>query len=127
MSKRKKRVIITSAVILVLLGFLVFVTFGGSQASTKVSELKSQPDLVGQPVRLTGKVAKGTYQSQSDTHIFEVTDGKESVKVEYKGILPNSFQDGAEVIADGVYRADGVFRAKSLLVKCPSKYIPKKD
>ncbi len=127
MSKRKKRVIITSVVILVLLGFLVFVTFGGSQASTKVSELKSQPDLVGKPVRLTGKVAKGTYQSQSDTHIFEVTDGKQNIKIEYTGILPNSFQDGAEVIADGVYQTDGVFKAKSLLVKCPSKYIPKED
>jgi cytochrome c-type biogenesis protein CcmE len=126
MKKRKLRVIITTFIILILLGILVFVTFGGSQTARKVSEVKGNKEFVGVKVRLTGKIASKSLKSHSDYYEFKVTDGKEEITVVYKGVLPNSFQDGADVIADGYVQEDGKFKAHNLLVKCPSKYVRKK-
>jgi cytochrome c-type biogenesis protein CcmE len=127
MKKRKVRVILTILFILILLGVLVFVTFGGSQTARKVSEIKGNEEFVGVKVRLTGKIVPKSLKSHSEYYEFKVTDGKEEITVVYKGVLPNSFQDGADVIADGYVQEDGKFKANSLLVKCPSKYVPKKD
>lgn len=124
MSKRQRRVIVGGVTLVILLGILVFVTFSGSQVSKKPSELKADKSLVGKPVRLNGKVAKGSFKSLEDHYEFEVTDGKEKIKISYSGVLPNSFDEGREVIADGVYQK-GVFKAERILVKCPSKYVPK--
>lgn len=35
---------------------------------------------------------------------------------------PDLFKDGAEVVVEGRYSADGVFHADRLLAKCPSKF-----
>ena len=43
--------------------------------------------------------------------------------VSYEGVLPDTMQEGQELVVHGVY--DGVaktFRAKEILTKCPSKY-----
>jgi cytochrome c-type biogenesis protein CcmE len=90
-----------------------------------VSEVKGNKDIVGVKIRLTGKIASKSLKSYADYYEFKVTDGKEEITVVYKGILPNSFQDGADIIADGYMQEDGKFKAKNLLVKCPSKYVPK--
>ncbi len=124
MSKRQRRVIVGGVTLIILLGILIFVTFSGSQVAKKPSELKSDESLIGKPVRLSGKVAKGSFKSLKDHYEFEVTDGKARIKISYSGVLPNSFDEGREVIADGVYQK-GVFKAENLLVKCPSKYVPK--
>jgi cytochrome c-type biogenesis protein CcmE len=41
--------------------------------------------------------------------------------VDYRGILPDTFQEGAEVIVEGSLRP-AAFSATSLITKCPSKY-----
>lgn len=109
---------------MILLGVLIFVTFSGSQVAKKPSELRSDESLIGKPVRLNGKVAEGSFKSLKDHYEFVVTDGKAKIKVSYSGVLPNSFDEGREVIADGVYKGD-IFKAENLMVKCPSKYVPK--
>ncbi len=124
MSKRQRRVIVGGVTLLILLAVLIFVTFSGSQVAKKPSELKSDKSLAGKPIRLNGKVAKGTFKSLKDHYEFVVTDGKTEIKVSYSGVLPNSFDEGREVIADGVYKG-GVFKAENLMVKCPSKYVPR--
>lgn len=43
------------------------------------------------------------------------------VWVEYKGVVPDTFKPGAEVIVEGGMGQDS-FLAKSLMTKCPSKY-----
>ncbi len=124
MSKRQRRVVVGGVTLIILLSILIFVTFSGSQVAKKPSELKSDKSLIGKPVRLNGKVVKGSFKSLKDHYEFEVTDGRSQIKIHYSGVLPNSFDEGREIIADGVYQR-GVFKAENLLVKCPSKYVPK--
>ncbi len=123
MSKKKKRIIITSAIVLILLGYLVYSAMGSSFLFYKtVSELKSDPSLRGESARIGGKVVKGSLASSSSPYRFKITDSKESLSVVYNGSLPASFRDDTDIIAEGVYQKNGEFKAKSILVKCPSKY-----
>ena len=42
--------------------------------------------------------------------------------VNYHGIIPDTFVDGADVVVEGALSTDGTFDAHTLLAKCPSKY-----
>jgi cytochrome c-type biogenesis protein CcmE len=53
--------------------------------------------------------------------MHDLENPKDTVYVQYKGALPDTFEKGAEVIVEG--RMEGkVFMAKTLMTKCPSKY-----
>jgi cytochrome c-type biogenesis protein CcmE len=53
---------------------------------------------------------------------FEITDGNGLLPVSYSGARPDMFRDGAEVVVEGKLSPDGTFEARSMLLKCPSKY-----
>lgn len=53
------------------------------------------------------------------------TEPEYSVRVVYRGIKPDMFAPGRDVILEGNFR-DGVFEASNLLTQCPSKYEPPK-
>ncbi|MDY7002096.1 MAG: cytochrome c maturation protein CcmE, partial [Thermodesulfobacteriota bacterium] len=47
----------------------------------------------------------------------------EYIWVDYAGAVPDTFKPGVEVIVEGDFQGDtGVFRAGTLMTKCPSKY-----
>jgi cytochrome c-type biogenesis protein CcmE len=43
------------------------------------------------------------------------------MKVDYGGTKPGNFEQAESVVCIGVFK-DGIFEAKDILVKCPSKY-----
>ncbi len=53
---------------------------------------------------------------------FRVSDGDQTYPVEYRGIIPDTFTDSADVVVDGRLGSDGTFRATTLLAKCASRY-----
>jgi cytochrome c-type biogenesis protein CcmE len=53
---------------------------------------------------------------------FEMTDGTATYKVDYRGIIPDTFSDSVDVVVEGRLGEDGVFRATTLLAKCASRY-----
>jgi cytochrome c-type biogenesis protein CcmE len=82
----------------------------------------------GRQVRLGGLVQQGTVSrlsGTSPTAAFRVTDGKSSVPVTYKGILPDLFREGQGVVVMGQTGADGVFHASEVLAKHDENYMPK--
>ena len=78
-------------------------------------------------MRMGGMVVPGSLQKdvKNLTYRFEITDGVDKMPVVYEKALPTSFKEGGEVIVEGVYQPGADFEAKTLLVKCPSKYKPK--
>jgi len=46
----------------------------------------------------------------------------ESMPVMFTGIVPDTFEDDAEVIVTGRLAANGTFEGQELVAKCPSKY-----
>ena len=55
---------------------------------------------------------------------FSVTDGKQSLKVEYRGVLPALFREGQGVVVLGALGANGTFNASEVLAKHDEKYMP---
>ena len=68
-----------------------------------------------------GSVQRGTQDLKLD---FVVTDGAQRVPVRYTGLLPDLFQEGKGVVAQGQLNSDGVFIAAQVLAKHDENYMP---
>ncbi|MHB1131603.1 MAG: cytochrome c maturation protein CcmE [Chloroflexota bacterium] len=126
---RRWRFVIAGLVVILIIGTMIFQAIASTgMYYLTVSELKAMsPDTrTQQQVRLGGTVREGSVQWQAATTTlrFSLEDGHgQSLPVVYKGILPDSFKPGAEVILEGRQSGADTFEAKTLLTKCPSKYL----
>jgi cytochrome c-type biogenesis protein CcmE len=109
-------------VVAACVGYLVYSAAGGtSEYYLTVSELRSQP-ATGD-VRVAGVVQNDVQRSQGGLDVlFTEKDGTASVPVQYHGTLPDIFQPGITVVAEGRLGADGIFHARNVLAKCPSRF-----
>ena len=75
--------------------------------------------------RVGGLVEEGSLvrEPQGLTIRFAVTDTVQRVPVTYTGLLPDLFQEGKGVVAQGRLGADGVFRADQVLAKHDENYM----
>jgi cytochrome c-type biogenesis protein CcmE len=81
---------------------------------------------VGQAIRLGGMVEKGSIVRASDgvTIDFAMTDGRVSVPVRFKGIVPDLFKEDSGAVAEGRFDTSGVFVADNILAKHDERYMP---
>lgn len=80
----------------------------------------------GRAIRLGGMVADKSITRDPDgvTVRFVVTDGKATVPVSFKGIVPDLFKENSGVVAEGRMTADGAFVADNILAKHDERYMP---
>ncbi len=78
-------------------------------------------------VRVGGVVVKDSIRREADgiTVAFDLTDLKHTVRVTYRGILPDLFRDGQGAVVEGRLGPDGAFRADEVLAKHDETYMPK--
>jgi cytochrome c-type biogenesis protein CcmE len=88
------------------------------------TKLSADPTLHGVGVKLGARVVPGTIKREAGgrEYAFVVTDGAREVPVVYRGIAPDTFTDGVDVVVEGRMGQDGTFRATTLLAKCASRY-----
>ena len=55
---------------------------------------------------------------------FIITDFKQEIRVEYKGILPDLFSEGQGVVVEGNLINDNSFNANLVLAKHDENYMP---
>ena len=95
------------------------------------TELLEKNDIDSQKVRLGGMVKKESIYKEmvleNDFKIqkitFIVTDFKNEIQVNYKGILPDLFKEGQGVVVEGNYK-DNLFDAVNVLAKHDENYMP---
>ena len=109
-------------VVAACVGYLIYSASGASaEYYVTVSELRAQAP--GGDVRVAGVVQDDVQRTQGGLHVtFTEKDGTASMPVEYTGTLPDIFKPGITVVAEGHLGADGVFHARMLLAKCPSRF-----
>ena len=92
-----------------------------SELSAKVS---ADPSFHDVGVKMGATVVSGTIERDVATQTirFAVTDGQVTYPVVYRGLAPDTFTDGVEVVVEGRLQPDGTFRATTLLAKCGSRY-----
>lgn len=114
---------------LVILGAIAYVTFSSFQANAiyylTLKEFDAQrSSLIGQPIRINAPLDKTSIQFDDKTLLlkFNLKEDGLVLPVVYKGVKPDTFEQGESVVAEGRVGTDGVFQASTILVKCPSKY-----
>lgn len=116
---------IGGAIILLVLGWLIFSNIEGASAHyLTVEELLAQGPS-DRMVRVTGLVVGQTIDWDPQELIlrFEIADEGGSLPIVYQGARPDMFGDDAETVVEGKYVSSGLFEASTLLLKCPSKYV----
>jgi len=111
------------AVVAGCVGYLIYSATGGSaEYYLTVSELHAQQPSSGD-VRVAGVVQNDVVRSDGGLHVrFTEKDTTAAVLVDYSGPVPDIFQPGITVVAEGRLGADGIFHARQLLAKCPSRF-----
>jgi len=88
---------------------------------TQLSEEKKLPHVI----RIGGMVVKNSVHRKEDLSVdFLMTDFNKTIKVNYKGILPDLFKEGQGVVALGKLETSGSFEASQILAKHDEKYMP---
>ncbi len=90
---------------------------------TEVQAREFSPD---QRLRIGGLVEEGSVVREGDglTIRFNITDLSQTVAVIYNGVLPDLFDEGQGVIAEGHMRG-GTFQAANILAKHDENYMPR--
>jgi cytochrome c-type biogenesis protein CcmE len=84
------------------------------------------PSEDGRMVRVNGKLIPTSFDRQdgSTEARFELTDGDQTMLAVHEGVLPDLFfNDHSEIILEGSFDGEMVFRSENVIVKCPSKYV----
>jgi cytochrome c-type biogenesis protein CcmE len=128
MTRKQRRLVLigSGAVVLALAAVLVLSALRDSivffNSPTDVVEKKVQS---GTRIRLGGLVQPGTLERKDVDASFDVTDGKNVVRVTYRGILPDLFREGQGVVTEGTLIDARSFRADTVLAKHDENYMPK--
>jgi len=118
----KNKYIIGGFIILVFMGIMGYLF---TQTNISYEENFSLIKKTDKTIKATGSwVREKSYQIDPQKNLFSfyIKDayGTE-MKVVYKGAMPNNFESATSVVVTGKYK-NGIFMAKDILTKCPSKY-----
>jgi cytochrome c-type biogenesis protein CcmE len=133
MSKRRMRKsrqrLIVIGVVGALLSFAIGLSLFGMRDSVAYfyapSEVAAKAEI-GQRVRIGGLVEIGSVARAADGRlVFAITDGAARLPVFFGEEPPNLFAENQGVVAEGVWRGDGVLTADRVLAKHDETYMPK--
>ena len=88
------------------------------------SEINSLTELTNNKIRVGGMVKKNSVSMNSNEVNFIITDFKNEINVTYSGAVPNLFEEGKGVVAEGVLKDRNFFSATKILAKHDENYMP---
>ena len=130
MKPKQQRLILLLLAIAAVLGAVLLAM---SALSGRAAYFYAPGDLAGRAlpldraVRIGGMVKDGSIRREADgvTIRFVVADESAAeIPVRFTGITPDLFKENGGVIAEGRFRADGLFLADEILAKHDENYRP---
>ena len=88
------------------------------------SEIKSLPEVLKKKIRVGGMVKDNSVSLQVTELKFVITDFKNEINVIYSGAIPNLFEEGKGVVAEGFLKDKNFFLATKILAKHDENYMP---
>ena len=126
MTKAAVKFIVAGTVLVAAFAYLAYAGLKDGFASyhLQVDEFTADPQYRTQRVRLAGRVAEaGLVEGPGQLGAqFKLEGAKTSLAIAYKGVLPDLFEAGCEIVAEGRLDQHGTFNADLLMTKCASKY-----
>lgn len=74
-------------------------------------------------IKVGGMVLENSVTRDGTNIIFKITDYKESIQVEFDGIVPDLFKEGSGVVVLG-YLDNEILKAEKVLAKHDENYMP---
>jgi cytochrome c-type biogenesis protein CcmE len=130
MKHKAVKVGLTSLVLAAAFGGLLFTTLGEATEYYKlVDEVMAHPEpWYGKKLQLHGFVVPNSIERTRNglDYRFKVQSNGYTVNASYKGVVPDTFNNDAEVVLKGTLSPDGfAVVPNGVMAKCPSKYQPK--
>ena len=88
------------------------------------TEIKNLSEINNKKIRIGGMVKNQSIIINSDRVIFIVTDFKNEISVSYSGSVPNLFEEGKGVVAEGFLKDRSFLVADKILAKHDENYMP---
>ena len=131
MPAKTVKMLVTTLVLTAAFGGLLWGTLAeGTEYYMHVDEVMAEPDAWhGKKLQIHGFVVDGSAMNIPNTleYRFQVEYNGAVIDAEYTGIVPDTFQDGSEVVISGQLTGPHGFTVapNGVMAKCPSKYEPK--
>lgn len=127
-TKTKRRLVVVTGVIIVVLAIVLAVMgSGGAAKSISVGDAVGG-GYVGERVQVSGSVVDNSFETKEGVLTFDIYDPDgnpaDTLRVRYDGAASSTFGNGVTAICTGKISDEGglVLTASELVTKCPSKY-----
>ncbi len=109
----------------VLIVFLVFKSLEENVVYFKSpTEIKNLTELTPKKIRVGGMVKEKSINVNQSEVNFVITDFKNELIVNYSGSVPNLFEEGKGVVAEGFLKDRNFLTAVKILAKHDENYMP---
>ena len=88
------------------------------------TEIKSLVEIENKKIRVGGMVKNNSIVIDSENVNFVITDFKNEINVSYSGSVPNLFEEGKGVVAEGFLKDRSFLIADKILAKHDANYMP---
>ena len=88
------------------------------------TEIRNLSEIDNKKIRIGGMVKDHSILINPDKITFVITDFKNEINVSYSGSVPNLFEEGKGVVAEGVLKDRNFFIADKILAKHDENYMP---
>ena len=88
------------------------------------TEIKQLSELETKKIRVGGMVKKNSIITNDSEINFVITDFKNELVVSFKGSVPNLFEEGKGVVAEGFLKDRSYLKAVKILAKHDENYMP---
>ena len=130
--KKQRKFLVGEVTVAALVGYLMVTGMKDSMVyyhtpAELVAKTAADPTYSEVGVKVGGRVVPNTvdFDQRSLNLRFEIVDietGTTRFPVHYTGPLPDTFQEGRDVVIEGKFTEAGVFEACTVLTKCGSRY-----
>ena len=88
------------------------------------TDVKILSEIENKKIRIGGMVKEDSIKANSNEISFVITDFKNEINVVYSGVVPNLFEEGKGVVAEGFLKDKNFFLASKILAKHDENYMP---
>ncbi len=122
---RGLKILLTSVVLIAAFTGLMWTSMQDGTAYYKhVDEVMVDPEAwAGKRLQVHGYVSNISWKKSTMDFRFEIENNDHIMQAEYTGVVPDTFQQDAEVVASGHLEGHTlIVEPNGIMAKCPSKY-----
>lgn len=130
--KKQRKFLIGGTTVAAIVGYLMVTGMQDSMVyyhtpSELIARTAADPGYAEVGVKVGGRVVPGSVTFDQETldlrfQVVDIEDGASAFPVHYQGPLPDTFEEGVDVVVEGRFSQAGLFEASTVLTKCGSRY-----